>query len=164
MMQLPRFNDAIAERLEEPYRSGRYWTQPLLPMLKNRGSELGSELSRESFTTIDDLIQMAKELFTGLSKLGEYKYPLDVRKGVALKERKEVENMAYQDDSKTVKAGSKTYFFDIKETKEGKPYLVITESRFKGEGKDRERVSIVVFPEHAQEFLETIQEMIKRLG
>ncbi len=52
----------------------------------------------------------------------------------------------------------------IKEATEGKPYLVITESRFKGEGKDRERVSIVVFPEHAQEFVETVQEMVRKLG
>jgi len=36
--------------------------------------------------------------------------------------------------NKTVKAGSTTYFFNIKETQGGKLYLVITESRFKGEG------------------------------
>ncbi len=103
---------------------------------------------------------MAKELFAGLSKLGEYKYPLDVRKGVALKARKEVGSMSDAEESRTIKAGAKTYFFDIKESKEGKPYRVITESRFKGEGKDRERVSMVVFPEHAQAFLETVQEMV----
>ena len=45
--------------------------------------------------------------------------------------------MADQTESKTVKAGSRTYFFDLRETKEGQPYLTITESRFKGEGKDR---------------------------
>lgn len=71
--------------------------------------------------------------------------------------------MAGQNDSKTIKAGSKTYFFDLKETKEGKPYLVITESRFQGEDQDRERASIVVFPDHAQDFLETTQEMVKKL-
>ena len=71
--------------------------------------------------------------------------------------------MADQDDSRTVKAGSKTYFFDLKQTKEDKPYLVITESRFKGEDQDRERVSIVVFPDHAQEFLAATQEMVKKL-
>jgi hypothetical protein len=73
------------------------------------------------------------------------------------------EHMADQNDSKTVKAGSKTYFFDLKETKEGQPYLTITESRFMGEGKDRERASIVVFPDHAQGFLEAVQEMIGKL-
>jgi hypothetical protein len=73
------------------------------------------------------------------------------------------EHLADQNVSKTVKAGAKTYFFDLKETKEGKPYLVITESRFVGEGKDHERASIVVFPDHAQNFLEATQEMIKKL-
>ena len=73
------------------------------------------------------------------------------------------EHMADQNDSKTVKAGSKTYFFDLKETKEGQPYLTITESRFMGEGKDRERSSIVVFPDHAQDFLQATQEMVKKL-
>ena len=68
------------------------------------------------------------------------------------------------EDSMTVKAGSKTYFFDIKQTKEGKPYLVITESRFKGEGKDRERNSIVVFQENAQEFAETVSEVTEKLN
>jgi hypothetical protein len=73
------------------------------------------------------------------------------------------EHMADQNDSKTVKGGSKTYFFDLKETKEGQPYLTITQSRFMGEGKERERASIVVFPDHAQDFLEAAQEMISKL-
>jgi hypothetical protein len=71
--------------------------------------------------------------------------------------------MADQNESKTVKAGSKTYFFDLKETKEGQPFLTITESRLIGEGKNRERASIAVFPDHAQDFLEATQEMIQKL-
>jgi hypothetical protein len=132
-------------------------------MPKNLESAWGSSPTREPFTTIDDLIEKARDLFSGLRKLSEFKYPSDVRKGAALKERKGVVSMSDANESRTVKAGGKTYFFDIKESKEGKPYLVITESRFKGEGKDRERVSIVVFPEHAQEFVETVQEMIRQI-
>ena len=75
----------------------------------------------------------------------------------------EVKRMADQNESKTVKAGSKTYFFDLRETKEGQLFLTITESRFKGEGQDRERSSIVVFPDHAQDFLEATQEMVEKL-
>lgn len=111
--------------------------------------------------TIDDLQQTAKHLVEGLRKLGEYKYPLAIRRGF----RKEVKNMAKQKGiSKTVKAGSITYFFDVKETKAKKPYLVITESRFKGEGEDRERKAILVFQEHAQEFAKTVGEMAAKLG
>ncbi|MCL4552433.1 MAG: PUR family DNA/RNA-binding protein [Candidatus Marsarchaeota archaeon] len=128
-----------------------------MPNVRRSGS--ASKPAREPFTTIDDLIHLANELVAGLSKLGEYRHPLDVRRGV----REEVETMDYADESQSIKAGSKTYFFDIKKTAHMEPYLVITESRFKGEGKDRERTSMVVFPEHAQEFLKTLQEMIEKL-
>ena len=72
--------------------------------------------------------------------------------------------MPVNNASKTVKAGSTTYFFDIKETNGGKPYLVITESRFKGDGSERQRSSIVVFPEQISEFTSALQEMVSELG
>ena len=68
-----------------------------------------------------------------------------------------------KEDSITVKAGSITYFLDIKKTKQGKPFLVITESRFKGEGEDRERKAIVVFPESAKAFAKAVAEQAKKL-
>ena len=66
--------------------------------------------------------------------------------------------------STIVKAGSTTYFFDVKATKDGKPFLVITESRFKGEGSERQRSSIVVFPEQIKEFTSALQEIASELG
>ena len=65
--------------------------------------------------------------------------------------------------SETIRAGSKSFFIDLKETKEGKPFLVITESRFKGEGEEHERISIAVFPEYAEAFLDALQELIPKL-
>ncbi|MCK5430627.1 MAG: DUF3276 family protein [Anaerolineales bacterium] len=127
-------------------------------MQDKKVSKSGSD-SKPGFTTIDDVIQLAQELMARLSQLGEYKHPLMVRRG-----RKGVVNMVERnEDSMTVKAGSKTYFFDIKQTKEGKPYLVITESRFKGEGNERERISIAVFPEYAESFLKALEEMVLEL-
>jgi hypothetical protein len=67
--------------------------------------------------------------------------------------------MPESNSSKTIKAGSTTYFFDIKETKGGKPYLLITESRLKGEGCERQRSSIVVFPEQVKEFTSALTEI-----
>jgi hypothetical protein len=67
--------------------------------------------------------------------------------------------MTDETESKTIKAGSKTYFFDLKETKEGQPYLTITESRFKGKGQERKRSCIVVFSEHARDFLKAAQSL-----
>ncbi len=130
-------------------------------MQKERKSQLGNDQGREPFTTIDDLVQKAEELTSGLRKLSEFKHPLDVRRGVAKGEG--VIDMAKQEDSRTVKAGSKTYFFDIKKTREDKPFLVITESRFKGEGSKRERASISVFPENADEFILAVSDMVALL-
>jgi hypothetical protein len=72
--------------------------------------------------------------------------------------------MTDQAKSNTVKAGAITYFFDIKQTRQGKPFLVITMSRFKGEDEERERTSMVVFPEQAQLFLSATQDMIAELS
>ena len=66
-------------------------------------------------------------------------------------------------DSRTVKAGAKTYFFDLKQLENGTSYLTITESRFKGEDKERERARIIVFPDHAEDFLDAAREMIGKL-
>lgn len=71
--------------------------------------------------------------------------------------------MSEKPATKTIKAGATTYFFDVKTAKDGKPYLAITASRFKGEDSERERSTIFVFQEQAQEFLATTQEMIAQL-
>ena len=127
-------------------------------MQKSRISTLGGKTTN-GISTIDDAIKLADELLTCLSKLGEYKHPLDVRRG-----RKGVtSDMDQNIDSKTVKAGAKTYFLDVKETKNGKPYLVITESRFKGDSNERERRTIIVFQENAKEFAEAVSEMTEKL-
>ncbi len=67
-------------------------------------------------------------------------------------------------ESKQVRAGNRTYFIDIETSKEGKRYLRITESRFKGEGSKRERTSIAVFPQEADEFANAVFEMAAKLG
>ncbi|MBM3302932.1 MAG: DUF3276 family protein, partial [Deltaproteobacteria bacterium] len=100
----------------------------------------GSGTACEPFLTIDDLTQQAQDLLAGLQKLAEFKHPLDVRRGI----RKGVrEAMRDNTQSKQIKGTGRTYFLDIEETKEGKPYLRITESR-KGDGDKFERNSINV--------------------
>ncbi len=118
---------------------------------------------REQFTTIDDVIKLAQELLSRLSKMSEYKHPLDIRRGVTKETREEVESVIDARDSREIKAGGRTYFVDVETTREGSKYLKITESRFKGKEKDRERVSIIIFPEYAKEFVEVISEMATKL-
>lgn len=71
--------------------------------------------------------------------------------------------MSENNNSNQIRAGSRTYFFDVGKTNNGKPYLRITESRFKGEGEERERNSIIVFADDAQKFAQTVDEMVKKL-
>lgn len=73
--------------------------------------------------------------------------------------------MAVDTKSKTIRAGAKTYFLDVKETPTEKtPYLAITESLFKGEGEERHRSTITVFPEQIDEFLDALKELAQQLG
>ncbi|MGH2537464.1 MAG: DUF3276 family protein [Candidatus Promineifilaceae bacterium] len=160
-MHYSNYSVSTEEELEGPYRSGRSSTQQLELMQYKTESGLRNDPERRPFTSIDDLAQKAEELASGLRQLGQYKHPLMIRKG---SRRKGVKDMQERAESRVIKAGSKTYFFDLKETREGKPYLVITESRFKGEGEERERVSIAVFPENAEEFSQAVAEMAAKLA
>lgn len=130
-------------------------------MPKERVPKSENGPTKDPFTTIDDLVVQAEELANGLRRMSEYKHPLDVRRGV--KSGEEVIDMSEEGDSMIVKAGAKTYFLDVKKTKQDKPYLVITESRFKGEGEQRERVSMSIFPEQATEFAEAVQSMTAKI-
>jgi hypothetical protein len=49
--------------------------------------------------------------------------------------------MYEQNNGQSVRAGAITYFLDVKETRERKPYLMITMSRFKGEGAGGTRIT-----------------------
>lgn len=67
-------------------------------------------------------------------------------------------------DSKILKTRSKTYFFDVRKTKNGKPYLGITESHLKKESKEPQRSMIFIFPEDALNFKQAFNEMIDKLS
>ena len=117
------------------------------------------ETQIKRFTTIDDVIDLAETLLKQLQQLGSYKHPLDIRRG-----RKGVKNMTKENpNSEILKAGAKTYFFDLRKTKDDKPYLLITESRFSGEEGERERNTIVIFPEQAEEFGNLVSTFTKKI-
>lgn len=61
--------------------------------------------------------------------------------------------------SKILKAGGRTFFFDVKEAKNGKNYLIITESRFNKETKESKRSSIFLFQDDLGKFKEVLQEI-----
>ncbi len=63
----------------------------------------------------------------------------------------ELQNVVFNE---RVRAGNRTYFMDVKETKEGKPYLSLQESRKKDEGFEKFR--ILVFEDHLQDFIKAL--------
>ncbi|MCL5022071.1 MAG: PUR family DNA/RNA-binding protein [Nitrospirae bacterium] len=64
--------------------------------------------------------------------------------------------------SETVKAGSRTYFFDVKESASGSKYLVINESRKVGESHEHKRV--MAFEEDVQSFSEGLKKAVEFMG
>jgi hypothetical protein len=64
--------------------------------------------------------------------------------------------------SQKVAAGSRTYFIDVKESKEGTRYLVISESRRSGEGHEHERV--MIFEENFPFFANALDAAFEFLG
>lgn len=63
-------------------------------------------------------------------------------------------------ESRKVRAGSRTYFFDLKQTRTGDKYVVITESRISGEGEEYERQRITIFKDARLEILGVVQYML----
>jgi hypothetical protein len=61
-----------------------------------------------------------------------------------------------------VTGGSRSYFIDVKESKEGTRYLVISESRRSGEGHEHERV--MIFEENFQAFANALDAAFEFLG
>ena len=64
--------------------------------------------------------------------------------------------------SKRVKAGKRTYFFDVKSTKSNDFYLTITESkrRLKDDSFFYEKHKIFLYKEDFNKFLEALQEAV----
>src|SRR5512140_965158 len=148
------YSGGTAERRAEPYPYGRSSMRQLELMQETTPPDVDSR--RPRFATLDDMLELARKLVEGLNKLGEQRYPLDVRRGVSSMEREKKSEM--------LKASSKTYFFDIKETREGKPYLIITESRLKGEGEKPERSSVMIFQENIEEFAGIVTKMAESIS
>lgn len=66
--------------------------------------------------------------------------------------------------TKSVKAGAKTYFFDVKQAKAGKQskFVQLTESRLH-EGK-WSRSTVTIFPDQLKAFVEAFQETVEQLS
>lgn len=114
------------------------------------------EERRDRFVTIDDLLKQAESLYNGLKDLSHQRHPLSIYKGV--------KNMETTNEHEMLKTSSRTYFFDIENTKNGKPYLKISESRINKETQEQTRNTIIIFQEDLFQFTETFNTMSKRIS
>jgi len=64
--------------------------------------------------------------------------------------------------SKTIKAGDRTYFIDVKEAKNKSKYLTIAESKPSKEGEKKfTRSSVMIFDNQMGKFREALDEALK---
>ena len=67
--------------------------------------------------------------------------------------------------SKSLKAGGRTYFFDVKEAKNKSRYLTIAETKPSKDGEKKfTRSSVMIFDSQAAQFRETLDEALKLMG
>ena len=77
-----------------------------------------------------------------------------------MEEKKDKDNVEIY--SQRVKAGKRTYFFDIKSTRSNDYYLTITESkkRFKDDGFYYEKHKIFLYKEDFNKFIEALKQSV----
>lgn len=61
--------------------------------------------------------------------------------------------------SAMLRAGKRTFFFDVKLASNNKKYLKITESAYEGECKERRYNSFLLFPENITDFQQRLSEI-----
>ena len=125
-------------------------------MSESKEQQSLSDKKREKVATIDDLLVNAGKLYKGLIELSQQRHPLDIRRGVS--------DMNAERESETVKAKGRTYFLDVESTKEGKPYLRITESHINKQNNESVRNTILVFQEDIHDFMQAFTKMAYKVG
>lgn len=66
--------------------------------------------------------------------------------------------------SAMLRAGKRTFFFDVKLASNNKKYLKITESAYEGEGKERRYNSFLLWPENIVDFKQRLTEVSNLLA
>ena len=74
--------------------------------------------------------------------------------------KKQIQNTK---STQTLKAGKRTYFFDVKEATNGNNYLKITESTFVKEGEPRRRNTFILFKDDVKEFSKIVKALESEL-
>ena len=62
-----------------------------------------------------------------------------------------------------MKAGKRTYFFDVKKADNDEKYLALTESRLTGQDQGRERSQIIVLTEALADFVQALNDNARNI-
>ncbi|MBI2596463.1 DUF3276 family protein [Candidatus Daviesbacteria bacterium] len=62
--------------------------------------------------------------------------------------------------SSVLRAGRRTFFFDVNLAANNKKYLKVTQSAFVGEGDENKRNTFILFPEDIQNFQSRLSEAV----
>ena len=106
------------------------------------------EEKKEKVITIDDLLYLSGKLYKQMIEFSNSKHPLEIRRGV----------MAMPDDSESriIKGAGRTFFMDVEKTRDGNPYLKISESRIDGKTKEQVRNTIFIFEDDLMPFSKAV--------
>lgn len=78
--------------------------------------------------------------------------------------RKEVGTIATEEIySQRLTCGKRTYFFNLKEQASGTRFIDIVESKYEREDNSHQRVRLVIFEDHIDEFVQALVEAARRL-
>lgn len=66
--------------------------------------------------------------------------------------------------SERLNTSSRTYFFDVKESTKGKPYLVVTESYKQKDAEEFTRNRLLLFDDDAPKFLELLTQVVSEMA
>ena len=83
-----------------------------------------------------------------------------------MEDNKDTENYRNEIYSKSVRAGKRTYFFDVKSTRSGDHYLTITESKkkFDQDGNFHfEKHKIFLYKEDFEKFKDGLSEVVEKV-
>lgn len=157
-------NDDDIVKLDKPERYPEHYSRIEVPVVTESGEKIpavtylaNSDWLAEGLLPMEGYLRTilnAKEMVSE-----EYYRMLEGTPFIAQPKRREIsEEEVY---SEKLIAGGRTYFFDIKANSKGDYYIAVSESKKTGSGFERHRV--IVFEDHAENFLNCMNNLTVKL-
>lgn len=161
---LYEIHDEDISKLDKPERYPEHYSRIEVPVRLSNGQQMlattyiaNDEWVAEGLMPMESYLQTILNVKDLVSE--EYFRMLKQTPFIAQQKRREIsEEEIY---SEKFIAGSRTYFFDIKANSKGDYYIAVSESKKSPTGFERHRV--IVFEDHAENFLNCVQNLHSKL-